>query len=138
MTAHHNDHDGMGTILPAAGTVGAALSHARAFCAAHATDADLAARLAIVVEELVMNLVEHGVRPAEDPIALTFARDAAGVRLVIEDGGVPFDPRCAPPVGDVPPERGGGAGIALVLAWSTIVGYVSDAGRNRLELIVRG
>jgi len=32
------------------------------------------------------------------------------------------------------PVRGGGAGLRLVSAWSEIVSYGSDDGRNRLEV----
>ena len=34
------------------------------------------------------------------------------------------------------PDRGGGAGIALVLAWSRDLDYRTDQGRNRLTLSV--
>lgn len=93
-------------------------------------------RLAIIIEELITNLCEHGVCVPEREIGLELARLDSTVELVIEDNGAPFDPRSASSQKDVP-ERGGGAGLRMVAAWSEIVGYHSNAGRNRLELLMR-
>jgi len=91
------------------------------------------ARLCIMVEELITNLCEHGICDTERELVLEFQRQPSAVRLAIEDNGAPFDPRLAS--GDAAvPERGGGAGLRLVKAWSEIIGYDSAGGRNRLEL----
>ena len=94
------------------------------------------AALAIVVEELVCNLVDHRDTNPQDAIGLCLEREAGGVRLTLIDEGAPFDPRRAPPPGDLPPDRGGGAGLALVLAWSRELNYTRVGRRNRLELVV--
>lgn len=91
------------------------------------------ARLCIVVEELITNLCDHGICETECEIGLELSRQSYGLVLVFEDNGAPFDPRTVSDAGDVP-ARGGGAGLRLVHAWSTIVGYQSANGRNRLEL----
>lgn len=113
--------------------VARALHLARAF----ARDAALAPsdgdRLAIIVEEWVANLMEHGEQPPAGRIGLRLARDGDRVRLTFTDAGKPFDPRAA---GFEGPnlERGGGAGLELVRAWSRIAAYGRRAGRNRLVL----
>ena len=97
----------------------------------------LAARLAVIVEELVANLVEHGDVAAGTIIEFGMAATADGVRVVLIDDAAPFDPRTAPHVGDRPDDgRGGGAGLAIVRAWSRILAYSRIDGRNRLELLV--
>lgn len=95
-----------------------------------------AARLAIIVEELVANLVDHGGAGPADAIELSLSRDSAGpVTLILIDGGTPFDPRDAA-TDDAIPDRGGGAGLNLVRAWASIVDYRSQGGRNRTEVSI--
>ena len=91
--------------------------------------------LAIIVEELLFNLIDHGDAPPGDRIALSLRRVAEGIRLVLESGGTPFDPREAQADRPVP-DRGGGAGLALVRAWARIEASESVNGRNRLRLLI--
>ena len=114
--------------------VGEAVRLARNFSTGAGLDSDAAARLAIVVEELVANLVDHGDLPEGTPIELEFSQQARGVILVLVDNGAPFDLRLAPEPGELPPERGGGAGLALVRAWAQVETYARVDDRNRLEL----
>jgi anti-sigma regulatory factor (Ser/Thr protein kinase) len=90
--------------------------------------------LAIIVEELVCNLVDYGARPGE-MIELALALGADGIRLRLSDNCTPFDPRIDTR-SDLPPERGGGAGLAMVRAWSTIEAYERVGGRNTLCLLI--
>jgi serine/threonine-protein kinase RsbW len=90
--------------------------------------------LAIIVEELVCNLVDYGGR-AEDEIELALSCTGAGVRLRLSDGCAPFDPR-VDSRDDLPPERGGGAGLAMVRAWSTVEAYERVGARNTLRLLI--
>lgn len=113
--------------------VEASLSATRAFGLDHALHIDRAARLAILVEELVINLVEHGGVDAAGEIELTLALDNDAIEIVLADTGAPFDLREAAP-GEVIPERGGGAGLDLIRAWAEIVDYRSADGWNRLRL----
>ena len=54
---------------------------------------------------------------------------------MLESGGTPFDPRETQ--ADRPiPDRGGGAGLALVRAWSRIESSQSVGDRNRLQLLI--
>jgi serine/threonine-protein kinase RsbW len=92
----------------------------------------VADRLAIIIEELVENLVEHAVQPPGAVIRLGIRVEAGRVWLTLVDEAAPFDPRSAAmmPI----PARGGGAGLALVRAWTRIEGYDREAGCNVLKL----
>lgn len=95
------------------------------------------ARLAVIIEELVINLVEHAETGMGSAIAIALTGTGQGIHVVLVDDALPFDPRTAPHVGDLPnEERGGGAGLAIVRAWSRILAYSRINGRNRLELLV--
>ena len=103
------------------------------FSSACRLSASHAAKLAIIVEELAFNLVEHGDVGEDGEIELLLAREADAVTIVLTDTGVAFDLRTAESEEAIP-ERGGGAGIDLVRAWADVLDYCSDAGRNRLDL----
>jgi serine/threonine-protein kinase RsbW len=106
---------------------------AQAFGIDRALEVGHAARLSIIVEELVYNLVEHGGIGDDGLIELVLTHDDGVVGIALSDSGLAFDLRDAES-GEAIPERGGGAGIDLVRAWAEIVDYGSDAGRNRLLL----
>ena len=115
------------------GAVHRLVEAAQGFAEIGRLSAGLAARLAIIVEELAANLIEHGGVGGDGEIELLLAHEADGVRIVLSDSGAAFDLRTAPSEEAIP-ERGGGAGIDLVRAWTEIVDYHSEPGRNRLEL----
>jgi anti-sigma regulatory factor (Ser/Thr protein kinase) len=91
------------------------------------------ARLVIIVEELVTNLVEHGGISADGLIELVLTQEDAVVGIALSDSGIAFDPRSDDGEGEIP-DRGGGAGIDLIKAWAEIVDYESHGGQNRLLL----
>ena len=107
------------------------LERARAFAEAARLDAQAADSLAIIVEEWLINVVEHGGAAAGSRIVMRLGRGPDGVRLVVTDAGRPFDPRTVTFQG---PNltRGGGAGLALIQAWCRIADYRRRGGRNRL------
>jgi len=113
-----------------------ALELARDFVARANCGADAEARIAIIVEELVTNIVEHGAPPPDSEIAIELAAIGADIGLTLSDTGRFFDIRDAAPPADSPPERGGGAGIALVLSWANVIGYEVVDGRNVLRLVI--
>lgn len=115
--------------------IAVALGHARSFAETMCLGEDTA-KLAIIVEELLFNLMDYGAPPAGDRVMLHFAAHDDGVRLTIDDPGTPFDPRSVSRKGNLPPERGGGAGLALVRAWSRIESYALQDGRNRTTLLI--
>ncbi len=113
----------------------AAVDLARDFAARAGLGEDLRARLAIVVEELVANIVEHGAAPADSVIAVDLARGKEAVSLTIADGGAAFDPTTAGQE-DIIPERGGGAGLALVRRWTSGFEYERREGQNIVRLTI--
>jgi serine/threonine-protein kinase RsbW len=115
--------------------LGDAVAWARRYASDHGLVARDVARLCVIVEELVTNLIEHG-GLGDLQIGMELARRPSALALVIEDSGPPFDPRSAT-LEDAVPARGGGAGLRLIDAWSEVVGYASENGRNRLELSLR-
>ena len=94
---------------------------------------DEVAKLAIIVEELVMNLYEHGRVRAQDVVTLEMSSTDEAVDLVLVDPGFPFDALAAP-LSRETPARGGGAGLELIRAWASTTNYESGAGLNRLSL----
>ena len=115
--------------------LGDAVAATRRYASDHLLGPRDEARLCIIVEELITNLIEHGGADIERPIGIDLGRARDAVTLVIEDEGRGFDPRDLPD-GNTIPDRGGGAGLRLVAAWSEVVGYERDGGRNRLKLVV--
>ena len=113
--------------------MGRAIGFARRFSEATGLPEDAADRLAIVVEEWVINVVEHGQLRPGSRIGVTLGREAELVRLVFSDAGVPFDPRDVEFEGPNL-ERGGGVGLALIRAWSRVADYRRSSGRNRVTL----
>ncbi len=97
---------------------------------------DAEAKLSIIVEELVTNIVEHGVPPPDSDIAIELSAIGAEIGLTLSDSGTFFDPRSVDAPAEIPPERGGGAGIALVLSWSNVINYARIDGRNVLTLVI--
>lgn len=106
---------------------------AHRFCEEAALEAGHSARLAIMVEELVTNLVEHGDIAPDGVIELLLALEDGVVAIALSDPGIAFDLRDRASGEDIP-DRGGGAGIDLIKAWAEIVDYESRAGQNRLLL----
>jgi len=95
----------------------------------HILDAD---RLCILVEELVANQVEHG-GAASTHLGLTL--EGQNVRIELTDTGAPFDLRTRSSGSQIP-ERGGGAGLAIVQAWARVLSYRRAAGVNFVELLM--
>ena len=110
-----------------------ATTAARSFAAENRLAPEEAARLAIIVEELVNNLYDHGGLGEADTFDLEVGLGGGEIRLVLVDGGAPHDPALAVLPGDIP-ARGGGAGLALVRAWARQSHYRSTGDGNRLEL----
>ncbi len=114
-----------------------ALELVRDFVARAQCGGDAEAKLSIIVEELVTNIVEHGAPPPDSNIAIELSAIGADIGLTLSDAGTFFDPRSADAPSEIPPERGGGAGIALVLSWSNVINYSRIDGRNVLTLVIQ-
>lgn len=106
------------------------------FCDAAALPPKLAMQLSVVVDELVSNVVKYGYDDGRDgEISVTLSCADGRVRLVLRDGGRPFNPLDAPaPDLDLPVEERpvGGLGIHLVRTMMDDVRYVRGDGVNIL------
>ena len=122
-----------GRLRADAAAVSRALRLARRFAMSASLEAAAADSLAVVVEEWVANVVEHGDHPPGSLIVLRLTLARGVVRLTVSDAGRPFDPRTVTFEGPNL-ERGGGAGLALISSFCRIAGYTYRAGRNRLVL----
>lgn len=111
-----------------------AVAAAHDFAIIAALSTEVAARLAIIVEEIVTNLVDHADLPADAQLELGFAQHADRVAIVLRDPAAPFDPRQVAAAARPIPERGGAAGLALVQAFARIEGYDRDGDCNVLRL----
>ena len=108
------------------------------FCADCRLTVSLADELSLVLEELLTNLVVHGIRGAsgyQADVALTY--EGARLTLVFADDGPAFDP-CAHPMpildGDVEDRPVGGLGIHLIRRLMHDMEYTRDGQRNCLTL----
>ena len=117
-------------------TVSRALDLLEGFLAEQRLDADIRARLAIIVEELVANIVEHSGSPADQPASLILERSGDDIIIMLSDSGIAFDPCVRVQPADTPPERGGGAGLALVQSWASEMSHSRSDGRNTLTLVI--
>ena len=116
-----------------AAAVSRAIRLARDFADRRGLDTVVANHLAVVVEEWIANVVEHGGPQGGARIVLRLSLEGELVRVAVSDAGRPFDPRMA--AFEQPnPERGGGAGLAMIVSLSRIAAYARRAGRNRLVL----
>ena len=135
MTRRESGNDRLTCRVSGSEAVTQASTAARTFGEAQWLSDDEAARLCIIIEELVANLYDHGGVGGDDEVTLSFASEPAGIFVTILDRGKAFDPRQLLRKTD-PGERGGGAGIDIVRSWAMITGYQSSADGNRLDLIL--
>jgi serine/threonine-protein kinase RsbW/sigma-B regulation protein RsbU (phosphoserine phosphatase) len=116
--------------------LGAAMAWLDDACAGHGIGADDAARLAIVLEELFLNVSTYGGAPPP-AVELTFIRAPLALELILDDDGIAYDPTAeAPPElsGDVDDRSVGGLGIHIVMELMDEVSYARESGHNRIVL----
>ena len=114
-----------------------ALTAAHEFTREEAVPGELSARLAIVVEELVANILRHGAQNAAVFIDGRMEKLPNGIHLTLIDDGVHFNPKLSLVDKNPNPETGGGSGIPLVRAWSDGLDYRCEGVMNWLELYLR-
>jgi anti-sigma regulatory factor (Ser/Thr protein kinase) len=97
-------------------------------------------RVRLVVEELVVNIIQHAFDDdTKHTIVLTLRTEPRRVTVTTEDDGKPFDPREAPPppLGRPIEEQGkGGYGIHIVKHMAKSLEYTRADGRNRVRAVV--
>jgi serine/threonine-protein kinase RsbW len=132
----HNPASSAKAIFSAAdGMIAQAVETAHVFAADAALSKADAARLAVLVEELIANICDHGGCDSCDVINLQLSAADGAICILIDDPGRPFDPTTAE-ANEAIPERGGGAGIALVRAWASDFRYERRDGRNYTRVIL--
>ncbi len=93
----------------------------------------------VIVEELVCNVMDHGVRSGVDALVLGLAIDAGRVQLEIRDNGAAYDPLAHPPPdldADIEQRPIGGLGIHLVRELSQDAHYRREDGWNVLRIVL--
>jgi serine/threonine-protein kinase RsbW len=103
-------------------------------------------RLRLAVEELATNIIIHGYAgmpgagSAPATIDLRVERGEKALTVILEDAGVPFDPRQVPPPDDLdlPVEQRdlGGLGVYLALGGVDQFAYERVGDRNRNILVI--
>ena len=134
MSPRESNPDRFSLCLEGDGAITQAVDAARAFGEAQELAGDDLARLCIVVEELIANLYDHGGVTQQDKVKFALARDPAGIRVSIIDGGRAFNPWSDPIAAEH--RQGGGAGVRLIRAWAHLIRYHSSDDGNQLELLV--
>ena len=91
------------------------------------------------LEEVIRNLVLHGSGSSTGLIDVAIEVGAHRVEVLVEDDGLPFDPRLAPPFDPSLPleaRTGGGMGLALLRLMMDEIHYERLGSKNRLRLVV--
>lgn len=97
-------------------------------------DARAAARVSVVVEEVLSNALRHG---GAHHVAFDLRRERGPIAIAFEDDGIAFDPTLARVFNGPDSETGGGVGLALLRSWGTRLTYSYAGGRNRLNLVLK-
>src|SRR5262245_30708092 len=115
----------------------AVAAEADRFCTENDLPSNLRFKVRLVLEELVLNLIDHGTGSSTDRIDVHIELESGRVVLMLEDDSAPFDPRSAPTFDKAKPleERGPrGMGIHLVRSMTDCIAYERIHSRNRLRV----
>lgn len=108
------------------------------FKARHGLGDEDANAIHIVLDEILSNVIRHGLAGAEShAIELTLELSGGEIVVEVEDDGVAFDPTQAPaPVlaETLGERKDGGLGVTFVRALTDRIEYQRLGGRNRLVL----
>jgi anti-sigma regulatory factor (Ser/Thr protein kinase) len=110
------------------------------FCADQGLPNEAMFKVRLIVEELVLNLIDHATGSATNRIDLSIHVEPSRIVMLLEDDGNPFDPRSAPPFDKAKPlaERGPrGMGIHLVRTMAEEMAYDRVDSRNRLRVTIK-
>jgi serine/threonine-protein kinase RsbW len=121
----------------------AALKAAEAYLVARDISAGIGARVALLLEEAMMNVVMHGgsdsVQQAPLNIEVSMRLLEGFVELRLADNGQPFDPRDAPPpmaAKSAEEAVPGGLGVHFMRRFSSTLDYSRADGQNVLTMTV--
>jgi serine/threonine-protein kinase RsbW len=110
------------------------------FCTDHGLTKPVTFKLRLIVEELILNLIDHAMDPKTDRIDLRIEVEPSRVIVIIEDDSAPFDPHSAPAFDKAKPleERTPrGMGIHLIRSMAHDMAYERINGHNRLRVTLR-
>jgi anti-sigma regulatory factor (Ser/Thr protein kinase) len=110
------------------------------FCAEQDLPQVVSFKVRLVVEELILNFIEHAVGSATNRIDMRIEVGLERVTLILEDDCALFDPRSAPAFDVTKPleERGPrGMGIHLVRTMTQNMTYERAGSRNRLKVEIK-
>ena len=109
------------------------------FCAVNGLDDGMAARLGVVIEELLTNSLKYAFADAgRHDIRVELALDGGAITIVYEDDGIPFDPFAIDaPSFETPVEEWpiGRLGVHLVRFLTDRFSYARAGQRNRITLV---
>ena len=109
------------------------------FCTENKLSRAMNFKVCLVLEELVLNQIDHAVGSVDNLLHLQIEVVDGKVVVVLEDDGWPFDPRQAPTFDKNKPleERGPrGMGIHLVRSMAEELSYERQGERNRLRVVI--
>lgn len=93
------------------------------------------------VDEAVSNIIEHAYQGEEKgEIICTCITNTDGIKITLEDTGIPFDPQSIPvPNLDVPlmDRSDHGLGVYMMRKWMDDVRYEFENGINRVIMVKR-
>ena len=102
---------------------------------------DIEFQVDLVLEELVLNVVNHGSGGREGEIKIDLVSDEKAVTIQIIDDGRPFDPLTDAPEPDtessIEDRAVGGLGIHLVRTMMDEVSYRREENKNHMRLVKR-
>ena len=109
------------------------------FAASHSIEGELYFRLNLVLDELVTNSVNYGLREVAEPLLrVRLSSTPEGVVAELEDNGAEFDPFQDAPKPDTSralDERPvGGLGVLFVTQFTDSASYEREGGVNRITL----
>jgi len=93
-----------------------------------------AARLSVVIEELVSNTLRHGAGGGDVTVWFTLTHADGSIRVDLADDAEAFDPTAEKQFDGPDRESGGGVGLALISAWAQEASYAREDGHNRMRL----
>lgn len=106
----------------------------------HELSPDAAWRFLVALDEVLANIVRHGLSGPDTTIELRFTRDGGLVEIEIVDAARPFNPLLAPPADTSSPleeRRPGGLGIALTQQLMDATRYERRGNRNHFFMARR-
>jgi anti-sigma regulatory factor (Ser/Thr protein kinase) len=109
------------------------------FCTENCLPLATSFKVRLVLEELVLNLIDHAVSSGTDRIDVAIDLEPGRVVLVLEDDSARFDPHSAPAFDKAKPleERGPrGMGLHVVRSVAENVAYQRVGTCNRVQVVI--